>query len=144
MRYPWQKLSSVETLAACSLTVFLGGGGAVALAAGGAALAATSPPPDTADANTVVAGADLFGRYCSACHGQSAVSGGITPDLRHSSFLANDFWYQIVLNGAMQDAGMASFGKVLDQSTATAIRAYVIHEANQSGQAPAGSQNTAQ
>jgi alcohol dehydrogenase (cytochrome c)/quinohemoprotein ethanol dehydrogenase len=108
------------------------------------ALATTSPPPDTAAANTVAAGADLFGRYCSACHGQSAVSGGITPDLRHSSFLANDFWYQIVLNGAMQDAGMASFGKVLDQSTATAIRAYVIHEANQSGQAPAGSQTAAQ
>ena len=45
------------------------------------ALAAPSPPPDTADANTVAAGADLFGRYCSVCHGQFAVSGGITPDL---------------------------------------------------------------
>ncbi len=97
------------------------------------ALATTSPPPDTADANTVAAGADLFGRYCSACHGQFAVSGGITPDLRHSSFLTNDVWYQIVLNGILQDAGMASFGKVLDQSKATAIRAYVIHEANQKG-----------
>src|SRR6202011_6380145 len=102
MRYPWQKLSSVEALAACSLTVFLGSGGGVALAAGGAAaavdstrrvlvfkldghaqlpaaqlpaLATTSPPPDSADANTVAAGAELFGRYCSACHGQSAVSG---------------------------------------------------------------------
>jgi PQQ-dependent dehydrogenase (methanol/ethanol family) len=93
--------------------------------------ATPTPPPDSADATTVAAGADLFGRYCSACHGQFAVSGGITPDLRHSSFLANDFWYQIVLNGALQDAGMASFGKVLDQSTATAIRAYLIHEANQ-------------
>jgi mono/diheme cytochrome c family protein len=75
--------------------------------------------------------------YCSVCHGQSAVSGGITPDLRHSSFLANDVWYQIVLNGILQDAGMASFGKVLDQSSATAIRAYLIHEANQSPQSPA-------
>jgi quinohemoprotein ethanol dehydrogenase len=108
------------------------------------ALATANPPPDTADAGTVAAGADLFGRYCSACHGQSAVSGGITPDLRHSSFLANDVWYQIVLNGILQDAGMASFGKVLDQSTASAIRAYVIHEANQSRQAPATSQNAAQ
>ena len=106
--------------------------------------ATTSPPPDTADAGTVAAGADLFGRFCSACHGQFAVSGGITPDLRHSSFLTNDVWYQIVLNGILQDAGMASFGKVLDQSKATAIRAYVIHEANQSGQASAGSHHTAQ
>ena len=94
--------------------------------------ATPTPPPDTAAATTVATGADLFGRYCSACHGQFAVSGGITPDLRHSSFLANDFWYQIVLNGALQDAGMAAFGKVLDQSTASAIRAYLIHEANQS------------
>jgi len=43
----------------------------------------------------------------------------------------------------LQDAGMASFGKVLDQPTATAIRAYVIHEANQARQASASSQNTA-
>jgi quinohemoprotein ethanol dehydrogenase len=100
--------------------------------------ATSSPPPDTADANTVAAGADLFGRYCSVCHGQAAVSGGITPDLRHSSFLTNDVWYQVVLNGILQDAGMASFGKVLDQPKATAIRAYVIHAANQPAPAAGG------
>jgi hypothetical protein len=78
MRYPWQKLSSVEALAACGLTVLLGSGGA-ALAAGGAAAASCCP------------------------HTISRRSPG-----------------------------------------PAAIRAYVIHEANQSREAPAGSQNTAQ
>ena len=91
MRYPWQKLYSVEALAACSLTVFLCSGGGVALAAGGGAAAVDSTRLDHAD----------------------------------------------------QDAGNW-LTYVLDQSTATAIRAYVIHEANQSRQAPATSQNTAQ
>jgi quinohemoprotein ethanol dehydrogenase len=51
--------------------------------------------------------------------------------LRASSFLGNDFWYEIVLNGAMKDAGMAPFKSVLDHEDAEAIRAYVIHRAHE-------------
>ena len=74
-----------------------------------------NPPAATADAATVAAGRALFAQYCSVCHGESAVGGGIIPDLRASNFLGNDFWYEIVLNGAMKDAGMAPFKTVLDQ-----------------------------
>jgi alcohol dehydrogenase (cytochrome c)/quinohemoprotein ethanol dehydrogenase len=90
-----------------------------------------NPPPATADAATVAAGGQLFGRYCSACHGENAVGGGVVPDLRASSFLGNDFFYEIVLNGAMKDAGMAPFKAVLDKDDATAIRAYIIKRANE-------------
>ena len=90
-----------------------------------------NPPPATADAATVAAGDHLFGRYCAACHGENAVGGGVVPDLRASSFLGNDFFYEIVLNGAMKDAGMAPFKAVLDQKDATAIRAYLIQRANE-------------
>jgi len=90
-----------------------------------------NPPPDTADRASIAAGAGLFGRYCGVCHGESAVGGGVTPDLRASAFLNNDFWYEIVLNGAMKDNGMASFKSVLDHQSAEAIRAYVIHRANE-------------
>jgi quinohemoprotein ethanol dehydrogenase len=90
-----------------------------------------NPPPATADATTVAAGDRLFGRYCAACHGENAVGGGVVPDLRASSFLGNDFFYEIVLNGAMKDAGMAPFKAVLDQKDATAIRAYLIKRANE-------------
>jgi len=90
-----------------------------------------NPPPATADAATVAAGDHLFGRYCAACHGENAVGGGVVPDLRASTFLGNDFFYEIVLNGAMKDAGMAPFKAVLDQKDATAIRAYLIQRANE-------------
>ena len=67
-----------------------------------------NPPPATADAATVAAGHGLYAQYCSVCHGENAVGGGVVPDLRASSFLGNDFFYEIVLNGAMKDAGMAA------------------------------------
>ena len=56
---------------------------------------------------------------------------GVVPDLRASSFLDNDFFYEIVLNGAMKDAGMAPFTAVLEQKDAAAIRAYLIKRANE-------------
>ena len=97
-----------------------------------------NPPPEPTDKASVAKGEPLFGRYCSACHGENAVGGGITPDLRASTFLANDFWYEIVLNGAMKDAGMAPFKKALDRDDVTAIRNYIIHRANEDtrGSAP--------
>jgi alcohol dehydrogenase (cytochrome c)/quinohemoprotein ethanol dehydrogenase len=91
---------------------------------------ALNPPPATADAATVAAGQGLFAQNCSVCHGENAVGGGVVPDLRASSFLGNDFWYEIVLNGAMKDAGMAPFKAVLDHKDAAAIRAYLIQRAN--------------
>ena len=77
----------------------------------------------------MAAGEQLFGRYCSACHGENAVGGGVVPDLRASTFLGNDFFYEIVLNGAMKDAGMAAFKPVLDRDAVTAIRAFLIRRA---------------
>ena len=90
-----------------------------------------NPPPDSADRASVAHGEPLFDRYCSACHGERAVGGGITPDLRASSFLGNDFWYEIVLNGAMKDAGMAPFKAALTRDDVTAIRDYIIHRSNE-------------
>ena len=90
-----------------------------------------NPPPATADPATVTAGGNLFAQYCSVCHGESAVGGGVVPDLRASNFLGNDFFFEIVLNGAMKDAGMAPFKAVLDQKDAAAIRAYLIKRANE-------------
>jgi alcohol dehydrogenase (cytochrome c)/quinohemoprotein ethanol dehydrogenase len=90
-----------------------------------------NPPPATAAAATVATGTGLYAQYCSVCHGENAIGGGVVPDLRASTFLGNDFFYEIVLNGAMKDAGMASFKPVLDQKDAAAIRAYLIKRANE-------------
>jgi quinohemoprotein ethanol dehydrogenase len=92
---------------------------------------ALNPPPATASAATVAAGEALFGRFCSVCHGEAAVAGGVVPDLRGSPFIAVDAWYSIVLDGALKEGGMAAFGSVLDRTQAAAIRDYVIHRANE-------------
>ena len=76
-------------------------------------------------------GEALFDRFCSVCHGEAAVGGGVVPDLRSSPFIAVDAWYSIVLDGALKEGGMAPFAPVLDRTQASAIRDYVIHRANE-------------
>ncbi|MGA7225975.1 MAG: c-type cytochrome, partial [Candidatus Acidiferrales bacterium] len=90
-----------------------------------------NPPRSTANAATVHRGEGIYQRYCSTCHGDVAVSGGVLPDLRYSSTLTNDQWFQIVLGGLLQPNGMVSFGKEISRGDAAAIRAYVIFRANQ-------------
>ena len=94
------------------------------------------PPPATADAATVKTGEALFGRFCSVCHGEAAIGGGVVPDLRTSPFIAVDAWYSIVLDGVLKEGGMAPFAPVLDREQATAIRDYIIHRANEDKPVP--------
>jgi quinohemoprotein ethanol dehydrogenase len=89
------------------------------------------PPEATATAAEDSRGAALYQRYCSMCHGDVAVSGGVLPDLRYSSALANAQWFEIVLGGLLKSNGMVSFEKELSRHDADAIRAYVIARANQ-------------
>jgi quinohemoprotein ethanol dehydrogenase len=89
------------------------------------------PPPSTADAATIASGTKLFNAYCVVCHGSGAVSGGGVKDLRASPFLASPAWFDVVRGGAMKDIGMASFGSVLTEEQASAIRDYVIHRSNE-------------
>jgi quinohemoprotein ethanol dehydrogenase len=94
-----------------------------------------NPPPDPADAASIARGEPLFDQYCSVCHGEHAIGGGVVPDLRASNFLSMDFFYNIVLDGALKDAGMASFKSALSRDDVSAIRNFVIHRANQDSKA---------
>jgi quinohemoprotein ethanol dehydrogenase len=90
-----------------------------------------SPPPATASAKVVGTGAGLYGAYCGNCHGQGAINLGILPDLRYSPAIQTpEAFRNIVLGGALEDGGMASFAPVLDNEGAEAIRAFVIAQAN--------------
>jgi quinohemoprotein ethanol dehydrogenase len=91
-----------------------------------------TPPRATASSATVKKGEELYQRYCSGCHGDVAVSGGVLPDLRYSSTLKNDVWFGVVLVGLLKQAGMVAFAKELSKQDAAAIREYVIYRANQS------------
>ena len=91
-----------------------------------------NPPASIASAAEVHHGEAVYQRFCSGCHGDVAVSGGLLPDLRYSSMLADAEWFKIVREGAFQSAGMVAFGKEVSQQDAVDIRAYVIFRANQS------------
>jgi quinohemoprotein ethanol dehydrogenase len=90
------------------------------------------PLPNRASVATIHKGEQLFQRYCAACHGDVAVSGGVLPDLRYSGTLDNDEWFSDVLGGMLQSEGMVSFAKELSHQDAADIRAYVIFRRNQS------------
>jgi quinohemoprotein ethanol dehydrogenase len=90
-----------------------------------------NPPKSTASAATIENGKELYQRYCSMCHGDVAVSGGVLPDLRYSAALSNDQWTEIVLGGLLQPNGMVSFKNELSHKDVEAIRAYVISRANE-------------
>jgi alcohol dehydrogenase (cytochrome c)/quinohemoprotein ethanol dehydrogenase len=90
-----------------------------------------NPPPSHASPAVIQRGEVVFQRYCSGCHGDVAVSGGLIPDLRYSPYLKNDDWFAIVREGMLKSSGMVGFGKEVSQEDAAAIRSYVIFRANQ-------------
>lgn len=94
------------------------------------------PPGLTAAADVVQGGAQLYGRYCTVCHGDAAVQasgrGGIIPDLRYSGTLSSaENWQMIVHDGALKDNGMVSFAPVMSKPEIDSIRQYVIARANE-------------
>jgi quinohemoprotein ethanol dehydrogenase len=89
------------------------------------------PPASTASLTTIRQGEQLFQRYCGGCHGDVAISGGVTPDLRYSNTLRNHQWFSIVLGGMLKSNGMVSFAREISPPDAAAIREYVIFRANQ-------------
>lgn len=77
-------------------------------------------------------GARLYGQICAACHGMGTRSAGIIPDLRRSGILPDrQAWRSVVIDGALADRGMVSFGKELTPDQAESIRGYVSDEASQ-------------
>lgn len=89
------------------------------------------PPASTGTPAQVKQGHGLFARFCSVCHGDSATSGRINPDLRYSATLADaDAWKAVVIEGILKDNGMVSFAPVLTEAEAQSIRHYIIDQAN--------------
>jgi PQQ-dependent dehydrogenase (methanol/ethanol family) len=90
-----------------------------------------NPPANIASKDEIDRGRSLYQQFCFNCHGDTAVSGGVLPDLRYSPFnLQRDAWKQVVINGALSSKGMVSFKKVLEDKDAEAIRSYVIKRAH--------------
>ena len=90
-----------------------------------------NPPPSIASTATIHRGEAVYQRFCSGCHGDVAVSGGLVPDLRYSSFLTSESWFAIVRGGELHSEGMVGFAKEVSEEDAAAIRSYIIFRANQ-------------
>ncbi len=94
--------------------------------------AVLDPPAFTGTPAQVAHGGDLYARYCSVCHGDAAVAGGLVPDLRHSGAIGYaDTMKSIVIDGALSHNGMVSFAKALRPTDAEVIRQYLIKRANE-------------
>ena len=83
-----------------------------------------------ASAEDVSRGKELFSRYCMVCHGDGAVGGHVTPDLRALDSASHDKWLATVLGGAHWQQGMVGFSQVLSAEDARLIQQYVIERAH--------------
>jgi quinohemoprotein ethanol dehydrogenase len=96
------------------------------------------PPPSTAGAATIEAGHQQFAGHCAMCHEPPAANRAIFPDLRYSPALNSaEAFDAIVLEGALQSAGMAPFKGKMSEEEAQSVRAYLIERANQAKAAAA-------
>lgn len=77
-------------------------------------------------ATDLAAGQQMFGTYCSVCHGVGAVSGGLIPDLRKSDEARRSLFQQIVLDGVLKPLGMPSFKDTLEPADVEKIKQYVM------------------
>jgi len=83
------------------------------------------PSNETFTAAQIATGSKYFLMYCTICH-----SGPVNPDLRRSALLGNkDAFQQVVIGGALEQNGMASFAAYMKPEEAEGVRAYLNERA---------------
>jgi PQQ-dependent dehydrogenase (methanol/ethanol family) len=98
-----------------------------------------NPPPQFGTAVQISHGEEIYGRFCSTCHGTDGSSRGMFPDLRYAGAIQSaDAFNAIVIDGALTPNGMVSFAKALQPGDAEAIRAYVVSSAIAAKNRPSG------
>jgi quinohemoprotein ethanol dehydrogenase len=96
-----------------------------------------NPPAAFGTAAVVSHGQELYGRFCSTCHGNDGLSRGMFPDLRYAGAINSpEAFKAIVVDGALTPNGMVSFAKALKPEEPEAIRAYLVSKAIQAKSAP--------
>lgn len=91
-----------------------------------------SPPDEFGTPEQLAKGETLYNANCNSCHQNSARVSSLFPDLRYAGPIHGaEAFKAIVIDGALEPNGMVSFRKVLKPEDAEAIRAYVVHLANE-------------
>jgi mono/diheme cytochrome c family protein len=88
------------------------------------------PPELTGSPEQVAAGFLEYSTYCVFCHGDGAVSGAVTPDLRALTPEKHAMWDAIVLGGMHWQNGMVGFGDELSKEQSDNIHHFVIERAH--------------
>ena len=93
----------------------------------------TDPPPQLPDMDLppelVAQGKAVYYRRCIMCHGDTAISGRLMPDLRLASAAVHERWDAIVLEGERKALGMPGFKDALSVQESHAVHAYVVSRA---------------
>lgn len=89
---------------------------------------APEPPALRASPQTVARGQALFLTHCIICHAN--MPGAYPPDLRRMDKDTHAAFDEIVLRGALKDAGMPAWNDVLSARDTRALQAYLIAEAH--------------
>jgi len=76
-------------------------------------------------------GEELYGHNCGTCHGISAKSNYIVPDLRYMSDQTHRDFVAIVLGGSRAHKGMAGFYETHSMEDVEAIHSYLKHQQQQ-------------
>ena len=82
------------------------------------------PPQQTASADTIAIGAQLFAQNCTTCHFNAPR--GYPPDLHRLTRAKHALFNDIVLKGLLRPLGMPQWDDVLSQNDVDAIHAYII------------------
>jgi quinohemoprotein ethanol dehydrogenase len=94
--------------------------------------ASVEPPAEIGNEAVWTAGKAVYHTNCGVCHGDSAVSGGVIPDLRLSPITGDPAaWERIVRGGERVSRGMVSFAAEVSAEDSEKVRAYVIHRAHE-------------
>jgi mono/diheme cytochrome c family protein len=91
---------------------------------------ALNPPAAFGTPQTIAHGQEIYGRFCSTCHGTDGLSRGMFPDLRYAGAIQSEAAFKaIVIDGALTPNGMVSFAKGISTDDAEAVRAYIVDRA---------------
>ena len=95
-----------------------------------------APPPPFSDPGfepnqaIATAGAALYDRHCSRCHGPDAIAAIQAPDLRRSAVLGSpDAFKQVVHDGGLVSQDMPAFGELTDEQLVS-LREFLRVEAH--------------
>lgn len=80
------------------------------------------------DPETIKKGAEIYERNCAVCHGISAKSNGVVPDLRYMSEQTHRDFIGIAFGGAKKHQGMVGFYETHTMQDIEAIHAYLDSE----------------